>query len=99
MESGKPFSDEKLEEIRATTADHQLFQEVMYFTRFDWPEHFRSLKEDCRVVVVLRSELSISDGLLLYRDCIAEVLEIIEDPRRTSKNQQVSYRPITFERK
>ena len=71
VESGRPLSDEKLEEIRAATADDPLFQEVMHFTRFGWPEHCRSLKENCRDFFASRSELSISDGLLLYRDRIA----------------------------
>ena len=43
----------------------------MHFTRFGWPEHCRSLKENCREFFASRSELSISDGLLLYRDRIA----------------------------
>ncbi|KAK3091772.1 hypothetical protein FSP39_022529 [Pinctada imbricata] len=82
VESTRPISDQKLDQIRMETAKDPTLQEVMSYTRFGWPNHSRSMKDECKEYYSSRSKLSISEGLVIYRHriTIPEVLrsEIIE---------------------
>ena len=64
----RPISDRRLERIREYTAKDQILQEAMNYTRFGWPTHMNSVRAELRDYFASRCELSISQGLLLYRD-------------------------------
>ncbi|XP_062593536.1 uncharacterized protein K02A2.6-like [Saccostrea cucullata] len=65
-----PISDQRLERIRLATADDPELSEVLKKTQNWWPDHERSLKAEIRPYFSARSELSVWNGILMYRDRI-----------------------------
>jgi hypothetical protein len=70
VDSLHPLSDRLLRKIRAASESDPILQEAMNYTRFGWPSHVSSVKNKLRDYFSSRSKLSISQGLLLYRDRI-----------------------------
>jgi hypothetical protein len=70
VDSLRPLSDRVLRKIRAASERDSILQEAMNYTRFGWSCHVSSVRNKLRDLSS-RSELSISHGLLLYRDRIA----------------------------
>ncbi|XP_062574010.1 uncharacterized protein K02A2.6-like [Saccostrea cucullata] len=82
----KPVSDHKLEQIRRETDLDNELRLVMNLTKQGWPDHINSVPEGARDYFSARSELSIFEGILLFRDRIvipgvlrSEILETIHD--------------------
>ena len=70
VDSLRPLSDRLLWKIRAASERDPILQEAMNYTRFGWPSHVSSVRNELRDFFSSRTELSISQGLLLYRDRI-----------------------------
>ncbi|XP_052817965.1 uncharacterized protein K02A2.6-like [Mya arenaria] len=70
VEALRPVADKRLEEIRNATENDTIIQEAMNFTRYGWPEYMNSVSKNLKDMFASRSELSVSQGLLLYRDRI-----------------------------
>ena len=97
----RPISDRKLERIREYTAKDQILQEAMNYTRFGWPTHMNSGRAELRDYFASRCELSISQGLLLYRDRLVvpeelrgEILESIHEGHLGLKSAELGLKQV-----
>ncbi|XP_033728239.1 uncharacterized protein K02A2.6-like [Pecten maximus] len=86
VRSCQPISDRKLASIRQAISDDKFAQKAIHFTKSGWPERATCLEEGMEGYFAARGELTILDGLLLYRDRIvipdcqrAQVLETIHE--------------------
>jgi hypothetical protein len=70
VDSLRPLSDRLLRKIRSASERDPILQEARKYTRFVWPSHVSSVRNEVRDFFSSRSELSISQGLLLYCDRI-----------------------------
>ncbi|XP_056000230.1 uncharacterized protein K02A2.6-like [Ostrea edulis] len=70
VDSLRPISDRLLGKIRTALECDPILQEAMNYTRFGWPSHVTSVRNEPRDFFSSRGELSISQGLLLYRNRI-----------------------------
>lgn len=66
----RPISDSRLEQIRDAVDKDAIIQKAMNYTRYGWPSHMNTVPIELRDMFASRSELSIAQGLLLYRDRI-----------------------------
>ena len=87
LENSRPLTDRLLEQIQRATEGDSILQEAINHTRHGWPIHMNSiLRSELRDYFVMRSELSESRGLLLYRNRVvvpetlrSEILRNIHD--------------------
>lgn len=87
VENSRPLTDKLLEQMQQATEGDSILQEAISHTRHGWPNHMNSIyRKELRDYFVTRSELSVSRGLLLYRNRIVipetlrdEVLRSIHD--------------------
>ena len=70
INSVRPIADRRLNDIRDATERDEILQEAMNHTRYGWPQYASQVKPEVRDYFNSRSELSLSSGLLLYRDRI-----------------------------
>ncbi|KAK3085333.1 hypothetical protein FSP39_001659 [Pinctada imbricata] len=64
----KPLSDTKLKEIKACTSTDPVLPDIMRYTLSGWQNKESSLFPEVKPYFSSRYEISISDGILLYRD-------------------------------
>ena len=87
LEDSRPLTDRLLEQILRATEGDSILQEAINHTRHGWPIHMNSIfRSELRDYFVMRSELSESRGLLLYRNRVvvpetlrSEILRNIHD--------------------
>ena len=70
VERGWPVSPGRLQEIRRATEDDQELRAVADFVMTGWPRREDAVPTSLLPYYQIRSELSIADGLLVYRDRI-----------------------------
>ena len=86
VESARPIADKRLEQIRIATEGDDILLEAINYTRHGWPTRINDVRAELRDYFASRGELSISGGLLLFRDRIviphsmkAEILDSIHE--------------------
>ncbi|XP_060064760.1 uncharacterized protein K02A2.6-like [Ylistrum balloti] len=68
IEQLRPISDMKLERIRDAQFNDAGVQKAIVYTKYGWPEKETCVDVPAREYFASRGELSVSNGLLLYRD-------------------------------
>ena len=61
----KPISTQKLEQIKAETANDPQLQTAIKYTKHGWPEHARGVPDDVQDLYGTRAELSVVDDMLI----------------------------------
>lgn len=70
MVQSLPISDRRLERVRVATEEDPELSEVLRKTLYGWPNYEKSIKMEIRPYFTARSELSVWNGILMYRDRI-----------------------------
>ena len=81
-----PMSQDKLQQIRVASAGDPVVSRAIEFTVVGWPRYVRDVPKEIRHLWSVRAQLSVVDGLLVYRDRIVvpeslrtEILSKIHD--------------------
>ncbi|MCG8045736.1 MAG: RNase H-like domain-containing protein, partial [Candidatus Thiodiazotropha endolucinida] len=84
VHTNRPVSDAKMDKIRQFTKSDIEIQKAIICTQSGWPEKLQSVPMEAKCYFPVRSDLSVSEGLLLFRDRIVipsrlrgEILESI----------------------
>ena len=70
IESTRSVSDAKIQKIKEESLKDRYLQAAMSYTKNGWPTHRNAVTEPVKGYFDARSELSVSNDLLLYRDGI-----------------------------
>ena len=86
IESTRSVSDAKIQKIKEESLKDRDLQAAMSYTKNGWPAHRNAVTEPVKGYFDARSELSVSNDLLLYRDRIvipvslrSEIIETIHE--------------------
>ena len=70
IESNLPVSPGKRSELHTSTRDDATLQSAIGYTLRGWPRYEQDVPDDMKELFNVRSQLSVSDGLLMYADRI-----------------------------
>ena len=70
IESNLPVSPGKRSELQTSTRDDATIQSAIGYTLSGWPIYEQDVPDDMKELFNVRSQLSVSDGLLMYADRI-----------------------------
>ena len=70
IESNLPVSPGKRSELQTSTRDDATLQSAIGYTLRGWPRYEQDVPDDMKELFNVRSQLSVSDGLLMYADRI-----------------------------
>lgn len=86
VESLRPISDVRLEHIRQAQFRDASLQKALVYTKHGWPDRESCIDEAAREYFASRNELSVSNGLLIFRERVvipaelrSEVMENIHE--------------------
>ena len=68
IESNLPVSPVKRSELHTSTVDDATLQSATGYTLRGWPRYEQDVPDDMKELFNVRSQLSVSDGLLMYAD-------------------------------
>ena len=79
IETSKPVSTNKLQEISQATQTDEELRLVLEFTKLGWPKRAKDVPEEIKQYFSVRGQLSVIDNKLIYRDRLVIPSSMRED--------------------